>query len=44
MDWLKITVTTTSDGIDPVSGCLLNLGINGIEIADKNDFKQFFRY
>ena len=41
MDWLKITVTTTSDGIDPVSGCLLNLGINGIEIADKNDFKQF---
>lgn len=41
MDWLKITVTTTSAGIDPVSGCLLNLGINGIEISDKNDFQQF---
>lgn len=41
MDWLKITITTTADGIDSVSGCLLNLGINGIEIYDKDDFKQF---
>lgn len=41
MDWIKVTITTTSAGIDPVSGRLLELGINGIEIADKEDFKEF---
>lgn len=41
MDWIKVTITTTAEGIDPISGRLLNLGINGIEIADKDDFKDF---
>lgn len=41
MDWIKVTITTTKEGIDPVSGRLLDLGINGIEIADKDDFKEF---
>ena len=41
MDWIKATITTTSEGIDPVSGQLLELGISGIEIADKNDFTEF---
>lgn len=41
MNWIKVKITTTADGIDPVSGRLLELGINGIEIADKDDFKEF---
>ncbi len=41
MDWIKVTITTTAEGIDPVSGRLLNLGINGIEISDKDDFREF---
>lgn len=41
MDWIKTTITTTSEGIDPVSGRLLDLGINGIEISDKDDFTEF---
>lgn len=41
MDWIKVQITTTKEGIDPISGRLLNLGINGIEIADKDDFKDF---
>lgn len=41
MDWIKVTITTTAEGIDHVSGRLLNLGINGIEISDKDDFKEF---
>lgn len=41
MDWIKTTITTTAEGIDPISGRLLELGINGIEIADKDDFKEF---
>lgn len=41
MDWIKTTIITTTEGIDPVSGRLLELGISGIEIADKDDFKEF---
>lgn len=41
MDWMKVTITTTAAGIDPVSGRLLELGISGIEIADKDDFQEF---
>lgn len=41
MEWIKTTITTTAEGIDPVSGRLLDLGINGIEIIDKDDFKEF---
>ena len=24
MDWIKVTITTTADGIDPISGRLLD--------------------
>ncbi len=41
MDWIKVTITTTAEGIDPISGRLLDLGITGIEIADKDEFKEF---
>ncbi len=41
MDWIKTTITTTTEGIDAVCGQLLELGISGIEIADKDDFKEF---
>ncbi len=41
MNWIKTTITTTKEGIDAVSGRLLELGISGIEIADKDDFKEF---
>lgn len=41
MDWIKVTITTTAEGIDPISGRLLDLGINGIEITDKDDFTEF---
>ena len=41
MDWIKVTVYTTSDGIEPVSGRLYQLGITGLEIDDERDFKDF---
>ncbi len=41
MDWIKISIITTNKGIDPVSSCLSDLGIDGIEILDKDDFKEF---
>ena len=41
MDWLRVTVYTTSEGIDPVTGRLYQLGITGLEIEDEKDFKDF---
>ena len=41
MDWLQISIYTTSEGIEPVSGRLYNLGITGIEIEDYDDFCDF---
>lgn len=41
MDWIKVSIFTTSEGIEPVSGRLYQLGISGIEIEDEKDFKEF---
>ena len=41
MDWLQISIYTTSEGIEPVSGRLYNLGITGVEIEDFDDFCDF---
>ena len=41
MDWLEITIETTSDGIDPVCGALMNAGINGFVIEDESEFHDF---
>lgn len=41
MDWLQISIYTTSAGIEPVSGRLYQLGITGIEIEDYDDFCDF---
>lgn len=41
MDWIKVIVFTTSDGIEAVCGRLYQLGITGIEIQDEKDFKDF---
>ncbi len=41
MDWLKVTIYTTTDGIEPVSGRLMQLGITGLEIEDENEFNEF---
>lgn len=41
MNWTKVTIHTTSDGIEPVSGRLYRLGLQGLQIEDKKDFAQF---
>lgn len=41
MEWLEVTVYTTSDGIEPVSGRMYQLGIQGILIEDEQDFNDF---
>ncbi len=41
MNWIKINIITTSEGIDPVCSALTDLGIDGVEISDKDDFIEF---
>ncbi len=41
MDWLQLSIYTTSEGIDPVCGRLYQIGITGTEIEDYDDFKDF---
>lgn len=41
MNWLEITIYTTTEGIEPVCGNLYQLGITGLEIEDETDFKEF---
>ncbi len=41
MNWIEISITTTSQGIEPVCGNLYQLGITGLQIEDEADFKDF---
>ena len=41
MEWLKVSIFTTSEGIEPLSGRLYGTGITGIEIEDEQDFNDF---
>jgi ribosomal protein L11 methyltransferase len=41
MDWIEISIYTTTEGIEPVSGCLYQLGFTGLQIEDAGDFRRF---
>lgn len=41
MDWIKTKIYTTHEGIEPLTGVLLNLGITGFVVEDSQDFCEF---
>ena len=41
MKWLQLCIDTAREGLDPLEAMLAALGIDGIEIEDEEDFKQF---
>ena len=41
MDWIRVTICTTTEGIEPVTGRLYQLGVTGVEIEDEKDFQEF---
>lgn len=41
MDWIKVTVYTSKDGIEPVLGILLNFGIDSTQVSDGEEFNEF---
>lgn len=41
MDWKEIVITTTTEGIDAVSGALIMNGVSGYTVQDSQDFEDF---
>jgi ribosomal protein L11 methyltransferase len=44
LNFSEVKIAASADGIDPVCGRLMNLGISGFEIKDPNDFKDFLEH
>ena len=41
MNWTEVSVTTNSEGIEVITGMLLNVGISGMRIENSDDFNEF---
>ncbi len=41
MNWSEVNIFTTTEGIVPVCGCLLGIGVTGFVIKDAKDFEEF---
>ena len=41
MNWTEVNIYTTTEGIEPVCGCLLCIGVTGFVIKDAKDFEDF---
>ena len=41
MKWIAVKIYTSREGIDPLTGRLYCLGINGVQIEDSADFEEF---
>ena len=41
MNWTEVAIETNSDGIETLTGNLLNIGITGIRIENSDDFNEF---
>ena len=42
MEWIKTSIETTSQGIEPVTGALMSCGIIGVEIIDSQERARYF--
>ncbi|MDE6181877.1 MAG: 50S ribosomal protein L11 methyltransferase, partial [Eubacteriales bacterium] len=41
MEWTEVKIYTTREGIEPVSAVLLEAGINGIQVEDDEELKEY---
>ena len=41
MDWIEITIKTTSEGVEPVAGLALMAGIDGLVVDDPKDIRAY---
>ena len=42
MQWIKVSIETTSPGVETVTAILMSCGINGVEIIDSKERAQYF--
>lgn len=40
MEWIEISVTTTKEASEAVTGKLMDMGANGVEIIDRDEFRK----
>ena len=43
MEWIEAKIFTTTEGIEPLSAMLLESGINGFQVEDDNELKEFLQ-
>lgn len=43
MEWIEVNIYTTSYGVEPVCGRLMQIGITGFVIKDSKDFEEFLK-
>jgi len=41
MRWIKVKIYTTTEGIEPLTAMLMEIGITGIQVEDDDELKQF---
>lgn len=41
MNWMEVSIATNDEGIEALTGMLLNIGINGIRVENSKDFEEF---
>ena len=41
MEWTEVKIYTTREGIEPVSAVLLETGINGIQVEDDDELREY---
>lgn len=41
MEWIKVKIYTSSEGIEPLTAMLLETGVTGIQVEDDEELKQF---
>ena len=44
MNWLELTIDTSKEGLEVMTGILLQLGVTGFVIQDPDDFDEFLTY
>jgi ribosomal protein L11 methyltransferase len=44
INWVEVEILTNAEGIDPLCGRLLNIGINGFVISDPEDFNDLLEH
>ena len=44
MNWLEVTIDTSKQGLETITGILLQLGLTGFVIQDPDDFDEFLTY